>query len=60
MNLVISSTVKPPRSWPITTTPRAPTNRKVADLVRFTKLFGATTISDSQSVESSGSNGSSN
>ncbi len=60
VNLLISATDNPPRSCPITTTPRAPTNRKVADFVRLTKLFGAATISDSQSLESSGSNGSSN
>ena len=60
VNSVISSTVNPPRSCPITTTPRAPTNRRVADFVRLTKLFGAGTISDSQSPESSGSSGSSN
>ena len=60
VNLVISSTDNPPRSCPTTTTPRAPTNRNVPILLRFSKRFGATMISETQSDESSGSNGSSN
>jgi len=43
-NCVISSTVKPPRSCPTTTTPRAPTKRSVPGLVRATNSFGATLI----------------
>ena len=57
---VISSTVKPPRSCPITTTPRAPTKRSVPGFVRATNSFGALLICESQSEESSGNNGSSN
>ena len=60
VNLVISSTLSPPRSWPMTTTPRAPTSRRFPGLERSTKLLGATTISETQSAESSGSKGSSN
>ena len=60
VNCVTSSTVKPPRSCPITTTPRAPTKRSVPGLVRATNSFGATLICESQSDESSGNKGSSN
>ena len=60
VNCVISSTVNPPRSCPITTTPRAPTKRSVPGLVRGTNSFGATLICESQSDESSDNKGSSN
>ena len=59
-NCVISSTVKPPRSCPITTTPRAPTKRSVPRLVRATNSFCDTLICESQSEESSDNKGSSN
>ena len=44
VNRVISSTVNPPRSCPITTTPRAPTKRRVPGLVRATNSFGSLLI----------------
>ncbi|CAB4626353.1 unannotated protein [freshwater metagenome] len=60
VNFEISSTFKPPRSCPITTTPRAPTNRRVPAFFPFFSGCGLSFISFNQSESESGNSGSSN